>query len=425
MKKTTAAAKTPAFTRISVLGLGYVGLPMAAIMAARGIEVIGVDVNPAVVAKINEGGIHIVEPGLDIVVRGAVAAGKLRATTTPEPADAFIIAVPTPFKDGYIPDVTYCEAAARAIAPALKTGDLVVLESTSPVGTSENISRWMAELRPDLKFPHEHGEAAEIMIAHSPERILPGRVLIELVSNDRIIGGITRRCAERAATLYGMFVEGELHLTNARTAELTKLSENSYRDVNIAFANELSLVCEKLGVDVWELIRLANCHPRVNVLQPGPGVGGHCIAVDPWFIVHSAPEEAKLIRAAREINEHKTDHVIERVRHAAERFRAPVIACLGLSYKADIDDLRESPSVHIIKELAKTGFTILAVEPNIDELPTELATIANLRLATLDEAIAEADIVVLLVDHKEFKRIPKAELLARVVVDTRGVWAGA
>jgi UDP-N-acetyl-D-mannosaminuronic acid dehydrogenase len=423
MKK-TITAKTPAFKRVCVLGLGYVGLPMAAIMATRGIEVIGVDVNPAVVAKINEGGIHIVEPGLDIVVRGAVAAGKLRATATPEPADAFIIAVPTPFKDGYVPDVSYCEAAARAIAPALKAGDLVVLESTSPVGTSENISRWMAELRADLKFPHDHGEDADIMIAHSPERILPGRVLIELVSNDRIIGGITRRCAERAVTLYTMFVEGQLHLTNARTAELTKLSENSYRDVNIAFANELSLVCEKLGVDVWELIRLANCHPRVNVLQPGPGVGGHCIAVDPWFIVHSAPSEAKLIRAAREINEHKTDHVIHRVRHAAERFRAPVIACLGLSYKADIDDLRESPSLHIVKELAKTGFEILTVEPNIEELPRELADIANVRLAELEDAITEADIIVLLVDHKEFKRIPKAELLARVVVDTRGVWAG-
>ena len=424
MKRPTAA-RTPAFNRVCVLGLGYVGLPMAAIMATRGIEVIGVDVNPHVVAKINEGGIHIVEPGLDIVVRGAVSAGKLRATAAPETADAFIIAVPTPFKDNYVPDVSYCEAAARAIAPALKAGDLVVLESTSPVGTTENISRWMAEIRPDLKFPHEHGEAADIMIAHSPERILPGRVLIELVANDRVIGGITRRCSERAMTLYSMFVEGQLHLTNARTAELAKLSENSYRDVNIAFANELSMVCEKLNVDVWELIRLANCHPRVNVLQPGPGVGGHCIAVDPWFIVHSAPEEAKLIRAAREINEHKTEHVVERVRHAAERFRAPVIACLGLSYKADIDDLRESPSIHIVKELAATGFNILAVEPNIDELPHELDKMDNVRLAALTDAIAEADIVVLLVDHKEFKRIPKADLLARIVVDTRGVWAGA
>jgi len=422
--KRLSAAKTRDFNRVCVLGLGYVGLPMAAIMATRGIEVVGVDVNPAVVARINEGGIHIVEPGLDIVVRGAVSAGRLHATATPEPADAFIIAVPTPFKDGYVPDISYCEAAARAIAPALKTGNLVVLESTSPVGTSESISRWMAELRPDLKFPHEHGEHAEIMIAHSPERILPGRVLIELVANDRIIGGITRRCAERAAALYTMFVEGQLHLTNARTAELTKLSENSYRDVNIAFANELSLVCEKLGVDVWELIRLANCHPRVNVLQPGPGVGGHCIAVDPWFIVHSAPGEAKLIRAAREINAGKTEHVIERVRHAAERFRAPVIACLGLSYKADIDDLRESPSLHIVTALAAAGFDMLAVEPNIDTLPAELSGHANLRLAALEDAIAEADIVVLLVDHKEFKRIPKAELLARVVVDTRGVWAG-
>ena len=421
----SSSAQTPAFQRVAVLGLGYVGLPMAAIMAARGIEVIGVDVNKAAVEKINAGGIHIVEPGLDIVVRGAVAAGNLRATDAPETADAFIIAVPTPFKEGYVPDLKYCEAAARAIAPVLKAGDLVVLESTSPVGTSEAISRWMAEMRTDLKFPHEHGESADIMVAHSPERILPGRVLIELVTNDRIIGGITHRCSARAAELYSMFVEGQLHLTNARTAELTKLSENSYRDVNIAFANELSMVCEKLGVDVWELIRLANCHPRVNVLQPGPGVGGHCIAVDPWFIVHSAPEEAKLIRAAREINDHKSEHVVDRVRHAAERFRAPVVACLGLSYKADIDDLRESPSMHIVKQLAATGLAILAVEPNIDELPKDLAGLANVKYAELDDAIAQADIVVLLVDHKEFKRIPKSELLARIVVDTRGVWAGA
>jgi UDP-N-acetyl-D-mannosaminuronic acid dehydrogenase len=422
--KRTATPKPPAFKRVSVLGLGYVGLPMAAIMATRGIEVIGVDVNRSVVERINAGGIHIVEPGLDIVVRGAVAAGNLRAAATPEPAEAFIIAVPTPFKDGYVPDMRYCEEAARAIAPVLKTGDLVVLESTSPVGTTEDISRWMAEIRPDLKFPHQHGTAADISIAHSPERILPGRVLIELVANSRIIGGITPRCAERAAALYRMFVEGELHLTNARTAELAKLSENSFRDVNIAFANELSMVCEKVGVDVWELIRLANCHPRVNILQPGPGVGGHCIAVDPWFIVHAAPAEAKLIRASREINEHKAEHVVERVRHAAARFRAPVIACLGLSYKADIDDLRESPAIHIVKALAQSGFDILAVEPNVHTLPADLAAFANVQHADLDDAIERADIVVLLVDHKEFKLVPKSELLARIVVDTRGVWAG-
>ncbi len=422
--KRVITPKAPAFTKVSVLGLGYVGLPMAAVMATRGIEVIGIDVNKSVVEKINAGGIHIVEPGLDIVVRGAVAAGNLRASLTPEPAEAFIIAVPTPFKENNVPDMRYCEEAARAIAPVLKAGDLVVLESTSPVGTTEDISRWMAAIRPDLKFPHQHGEAADICIAHSPERILPGRVLIELVANSRIIGGITPKCAQRAAALYRMFVEGELHLTNARTAELAKLSENSFRDVNIAFANELSMVCEKVGVDVWEMIRLANCHPRVNILQPGPGVGGHCIAVDPWFIVHAAPEEARLIRTSREINEHKAEHVVDRVRHAAERFRAPVIACLGLSYKADIDDLRESPAVHIVKELAKGDFQILAVEPNVHALPADLAACANVEHADLDDAIERADIVVLLVDHKEFKLVPKSALLARIVVDTRGVWAG-
>jgi UDP-N-acetyl-D-mannosaminuronic acid dehydrogenase len=421
VKKTTS--KTAMFNRVSVLGLGYVGLPMAAIMAARGVEVIGVDVTPSVVAKINEGGIHIVEPGLDIVVRGAVGAGKLRATATPEPADAFIIAVPTPFKDGYVPDVSYCEAAARAIAPVVQAGDLVVLESTSPVGTTDKFCAWLAQLRPDLTFPNEVGENADIQVAYCPERVLPGRVLLELVANDRIIGGMTPLCAQRAQDLYQIFVQGTLHLTDARSAEMVKLTENAFRDVNIAFANELSLLCERFELDVWEVIDLANRHPRVNILKPGPGVGGHCISVDPWFIVDSAPDLANLIRTAREVNDGKPEHVLAKVRSIAQRFKEPVIACLGLSFKPDIDDLRESPALHIAERLADAQLGQLAVvEPHISELPPSLRGRNQVRLTDVNGAIKPADIVLLLVDHKQFRRVDRQSLREKVVIDTRGIW---
>ncbi|WP_233864519.1 UDP-N-acetyl-D-mannosamine dehydrogenase [Paraburkholderia adhaesiva] len=410
------------FETISVMGLGYIGLPTAAAFAARRKKVIGVDVNQHAVDTINRGAIHIVEPELDMLVQAAVTQGYLRATTIPEPADAFLIAVPTPFMDGHRPDLTFIEAASRAIAPVLKKGDLVVLESTSPVGATAKMAGWMAELRPDLTFPQQAGESSDVRVAHCPERVLPGHVIRELVENDRVIGGMTRRCSEAASELYKVFVRGECILTDERTAEMCKLTENSFRDVNIAFANELSLICDRLDINVWELIRLANRHPRVSILQPGPGVGGHCIAVDPWFIVDSAPDEARLIRTARTVNDDKPHWVIERVERAATRFKAPVIACLGLAFKANIDDLRESPAVEIARELGERfPGQVVAVEPNVNCLPEQLQ--GHVELGRLQDALTRADIVVILVDHAPFKSIDPIRLQAKVVIDTRGVLA--
>ncbi|RDJ99495.1 UDP-N-acetyl-D-mannosamine dehydrogenase [Paraburkholderia lacunae] len=412
------------FEVISVIGLGYIGLPTAAAFAARRKQVIGVDVDQHAVDTINRGAIHIVEPELDMLVHAAVTQGYLRATLTPEPADAFLIAVPTPFADGHKPDLRYIEAASRAIASVLKKGDLVVLESTSPVGATEQMAAWMAELRPDLSFPQQKGENSDVRVAHCPERVLPGYVIRELVENDRVIGGMTPRCGELARELYRSFVRGECVLTDARTAEMCKLTENSFRDVNIAFANELSVICDRLDINVWELIRLANRHPRVSILQPGPGVGGHCIAVDPWFIVDAAPEHARLIRTARNVNDDKPRYVIDRVERAAMRFRVPVIACLGLAFKANIDDLRESPALEIVHELAERfAGQLVVVEPNIRCLPASLE--GSVRLCELNEALTEADVVVILVDHAQFKRLDPVRLQAKVVIDTRGVLAHA
>ncbi|MCG7545311.1 UDP-N-acetyl-D-mannosamine dehydrogenase [Pseudoalteromonas sp. MM17-2] len=415
------------FDTVSVIGLGYIGLPTAAVVASRGINVIGVDVNQQAVDTINEGKIHIVEPDLDIVVRGVVATGNLRATTEAQRADAFMVAVPTPFKDndsGAVEaDLSYIQSAAQAIAPVLEKGNLVVLESTSPVGATEQLAAWLSEARPDLSFPQQVGDNADIKIAHCPERVLPGYVLQELVSNDRVIGGMSQACSKRAVELYENFVRGECIITNARTAEMAKLTENSFRDVNIAFANELSLICDKLKINVWELIRLANRHPRVNILNPGPGVGGHCIAVDPWFIVSSAPEQAKLIKQARLVNDGKPSYVVEQIKQAADEFKRPVIACLGLSFKADIDDLRESPALDIVSDLAQQQIgAVLAVEPNIDELPSHLGA-QGVELTSLEQALELANIVVVLVDHKQFKNADKTEFARKVVIDTRGVLA--
>lgn len=403
--------------RVAVIGLGYIGLPTAAVAASRGVDVIGIDVVPEVVDTINRGEIHIVEPDLDVVVKAAVATGKLRATLKPESADVFILAVPTPFKEGFKPDVDYVEAAARSIAPVLKAGDLVILESTSPVGTTEQICQWLAEERGDLSFPHQTGDKAQISVAHCPERVLPGHVLHELIANDRVIGGMTRRCAERARDFYKIFVKGECILTDARTAEMAKLTENTFRDVNIAFANELSMICDELGINVWELIALANRHPRVNILQPGCGVGGHCIAVDPWFIVDKSPKLARVVRTAREVNDSKPHYVIDKVRVAAERYKAPVIACLGLAFKPDIDDLRESPALEITKHLAAEKFgTVLAVEPNVKTLPKKAQ--GNFELVSLDEALERADVVVVLVKHKPFVGLSKRLLgTGKVLID--------
>lgn len=417
------------FKTISVIGLGYIGLPTAAVFASRKLKVIGVDVNQHAVDTINRGEIHIVEPDLDMVVHAAVTEGYLKATTKPEPADAFLIAVPTPFKgDNHDPDLSYIEAASKAIAPVLKQGDLVILESTSPVGATEQMAAWLAEARPDLSFPQTHGEDSDIRIAHCPERVLPGHVLRELVQNDRVVGGMTAKCSAAACALYKTFVEGECVVTNARTAEMAKLTENSFRDVNIAFANELSIICDKLDINVWELIALANRHPRVNILQPGPGVGGHCIAVDPWFIVSKTPEQARLIRTAREVNDSKPEWVLGKVDQALGAYLAAnpgktasdvAIACFGLAFKADIDDLRESPALAIASELLERHpGEVMMVEPNISKLP---AVLGNASLVSVDEALSRAEIVVLLVDHQTFKTI---SLPAHVkAVDTRGLWA--
>lgn len=370
------------FETISMIGLGYIGLPTATLFASCKKKVFGVDINQHAVDTINQGRIHIVEPELDMLVHAAVHEGFLRATTKSEPADAFLIAVPTPFTDGHKPDLSYIEAAAKAIAPVLAKGNLVILESTSPVGTTEKLADWLAAARPDFSFPQHAGEEADIQIAYCPERVLPGRVVHELVANDRVIGGMTAKASEMAASLYKTFVEGECVITNARTAEMCKLTENSFRDVNIAFANELSMICDKLGIDVWELICLANRHPRVNILQPGAGVGGHCIAMDPWFIVDTTPEEARIIRMARKVNDHKPEWVLEKVKAAIADCLAQKpgstmadikVACLGLAFKPDIDDLRESPAVEISQNISKLGCQVLAVEPNIATLPESLS----------------------------------------------------
>lgn len=403
------------FKNVAVVGLGYIGLPTAATLASRRIDVLGVDVSEHVVQTVNDGEIHIVEPELDIMVRGSVTAGHLHCTLTPEAADAFIIAVPTPLECDNAPSLTYIYEAAKSIAPVLEEGNLIILESTSPVGTTEQLSQWLQELRPDLKFPHGWNDRPQVNIAHCPERVLPGHIMHELIHNDRIVGGMTHRCAERASELYKIFVRGEIFLVDSRTAEMSKLTENAFRDVNIAFANELSLICEESSINVWELIKLANRHPRVNILQPGPGVGGHCIAVDPWFIVHSFPENAKLIKKAREINDGKTDHVIACIREKADKFKAPVVACLGLTFKPDIDDLRESPALRIAKEIAEANIgRIIAVEPNLSRLPAELN---NIELLALEDALHEADIVVALVKHAEFGDIDSTMLKSKILLD--------
>ncbi len=413
------------FNTIAVIGLGYIGLPTAAIFASRRKNVIGVDINQLAVDTINRGEIHIVEPELDIVVHAAVTSGYLRATTKPEPADAFLIAVPTPFKgDNHEPDLSYIESACKAIAPVIKKGDLVILESTSPVGTTEKMSAWLSEIRADISFPHTHGESSDIRVAHCPERVLPGHVMKELIENDRVIGGITPKCSDAAVHLYKTFVQGECIVTNARTAEMAKLTENSFRDVNIAFANELSIICDKLNINVWELISLANRHPRVNILQPGPGVGGHCIAVDPWFIVSETPEEARLIQTARIVNDSKPTWVIEKVKQAIQTLvpKTPVtIACLGLTFKPNIDDLRESPALAITAWLANENIAnILAVEPNIKRLQEKYSH--NIELVSIEKALSTADIILLLVDHKEFKAIDRKIVSEKIVIDTRGIW---
>jgi UDP-N-acetyl-D-mannosaminuronic acid dehydrogenase len=409
---------------VAMIGLGYVGLPTAAALATRGVQVVGVDVNPDTIKTIARGEAPFVEPDLAIAVSGAVAMGRLTASTEAPEADAFIIAVPTPLTEDHTADLSYVWSTVEQIAPRLRGGEVVILESTSPPGTCLAISELLAELRPDLTLPHSDEGVPNVFVAHCPERVLPGRIMIEIVTNNRVIGGISRRCAERAASVYRVFSQGQLVLSDAASAEMAKLIENSYRDVNIAFANELSLICEKLKLDVWEVIELANHHPRVNVLRPGPGVGGHCIAVDPWFVVSSAPDQARLIRTAREVNDGKPDHVARQIIDKAGRFHSPTIACLGLTFKANVDDVRGSPAVKIVAQIARSlpDIEVLVAEPFVDSLPRQLSGLPNVRLMRTIEAVDAADIVALLVDHDQFGALNRSMLAGKVTYDTRGMW---
>tara|TARA_S200000501_G_C20872246_1_gene764881 strand:+ start:10461 stop:11696 length:1236 start_codon:yes stop_codon:yes gene_type:complete len=403
------------YQKVCVIGLGYIGLPTASLLATKGFEVVGVDISQKVVNTINQGEIHIVEPDLDILVKSAVHSGNLSASLEPCEADVFIIAVPTPFKDGgpdHIsgkkPDLSYIDSATKKISPYIKAGDLVILESTSPVGTTDEVVAKILK-----QAGHAIGE--NVFVSHCPERVLPGRILIELVENDRVVGGINEESTKVTVNFYERFVRGAVLATTAKTAEMVKLTENSSRDVQIAFANELSMICETENIDTWEVIELANRHPRVNILNPGPGVGGHCIAVDPWFIVDRSPEVSKLIRTAREVNDAKPEWVINRVVHCANKFKDPIIACLGLAFKADVDDLRESPAYNIAKEIQRKEIGRLIVcEPNLDDH-------CEFDLYELDDVIEQADIILLLVDHKIFNRCKASDLREKLVIDTRGI----
>lgn len=398
----------PATTRICILGLGYIGLPTAAVLASRGYTIHGVEIDPQAAATINSGKAHIVEPELDILVRAAVETGKLRAHSAPTTADIYVLCVPTPLADAHRPDLSFVRTAAESLCPHVQPGNLVILESTSPPGTTEMVA--------DLVYRESRLERGQLHFAHAPERVLPGRILREVVENDRIIGGVDEASTEACAAFYSTFVSGELHLTTARMAETVKLVENASRDVSIAFANELSLLAHTLELDVWELIRLANRHPRVQILNPGPGVGGHCIAVDPWFLVDCDPQSTRLIRTAREVNDQKPSWVVERVKRRAERLKRPRIACLGLAYKPDIDDLRESPALQIVRQVARIpDAEVRVVEPN-------LRSHAEFALASLEDALRDADIVLALVAHRQFKRIPTALLSERTVIDACGVF---
>lgn len=407
---------------VCVLGLGYIGLPTAAVIARSGCSVLGVDVTAHVVDTINSGKIHIEEVDLDGLVQGVVSRGALRASLQVEPADVFVIAVPTPFGDNHVPDISYVMEAATNVAAALKAGDTIILESTSPVGTTEKMRDLISQLRSDLKIPGLTQDIPDVAIAYCPERVLPGKILEELTNNDRCLGGITPRCARKALGFYRRFVRGECVTTTARAAEMTKLVENSYRDVNIAFANELSIVSDEMDLDVWEVIRLANRHPRVNILQPGPGVGGHCIAVDPWFIIHGAPEHTPLIRIAREVNDGKIGHVLERASLMIDEMPGVSIACFGLAFKANIDDFRESPALKIAAKLARRyGGRIKIVEPYASELPAAFDG-TDAELIDIDHALENCPVMITLTDHDMFKSIPLDERAGKTVYDTRGIW---
>lgn len=412
----------PEFKKVAVIGLGYIGLPTAALIASRGMQVIGIDTKEDVVRTVGSGAIHISEPDLDGLVSKVVSSGALKTSTKPEPADVFIIAVPTPIDRESRPDLSSVNAAVESILDVLAPGNLVILESTSPIGTTEAVAKRIAERRPDLHVGTNGRQDGPIYVAYCPERVLPGRILTELINNDRCIGGITPACTRLAQRFYKMFVRGACVATTARAAELVKLTENAFRDTNIAFANELSLICDRFDINVWEVIDIANRHPRVNVLRPGPGVGGHCIAVDPWFIIDSAPDLARIMRTSREVNNNKTQRIIERAEALIDDHPYANAACCGLTFKANVDDLRESPAMEIALHLgAKYGPRIKVVEPNLRRLPSELAD-HRVGFTTIDEALRSCEIAILLVDHDEFKMVPLAERRHLDVIDTRGIW---
>ena len=411
------------FQKVAVIGLGYIGLPTAAVIASRGMQVVGVDTNEGVVKTVATGAIHIAEPDLEGLVQKVVSSGSLVVATKPEQADVFIIAVPTPIDGQNRPDLTSVSAAIDSIAPLLAAGNLVILELTSPVGTTENIAKRIVEMRPELSVgTADKNGGASVSVAYCPERVLPGRILSELVNNDRCIGGVTASCARRAQRFYKSFVRGACVPTTARTAELVKLTENAFRDTNIAFANELSLICDRHSINVWEVIDLANRHPRVNVLRPGPGVGGHCIAVDPWFIIDSAPDLARIMKTSREVNDQKVTSTIEQVMALIEEHPYANVACCGLAFKANVDDLRESPALEIALHLAKKyGSRIKVVEPNLRELPRQFCEYGA-EFLDIDKAIQSCEVAIILVDHDEFKMVPLAERRHLDVIDTRGIW---
>ncbi len=412
----------PEFENVVVVGLGYIGLPTAAVIASRGKQVTGVDVNERVVRTVASGSIHIAEPDLEGLVQKVVSSGALKVATEPCEADVFIIAVPTPIDEQKRADLKSVMNAVDRIAGVLRAGNLVILESTVPIGTTEEMAKKIAQLRPDLTIGMSEGSQHGISVAYCPERVLPGRILSELVHNDRCIGGVTSNCARRAQRFYKTFVRGACIATSSRAAEMVKLTENAFRDTNIAFANELSLICDRYGVNVWEVIDLANRHPRVNVLRPGPGVGGHCIAVDPWFIVDSAPDLARLIKISREVNDSKIAWTVARATALIEEHPYANVACCGLAFKANVDDLRESPALEVAHRLAsRYGARIKVVEPYIRKLPQEIAELGA-ELTELDEAIRTCEIALVLVDHDHFKMIPLAERRHLAVIDTRGIW---
>ena len=412
----------PDVLKVAVIGLGYIGLPTAALIASRGMQVLGVDTKEDVVNTVGSGAIHVSEPDLDGLVSKVVSNGSLTTATKPQPADVYIIAVPTPIDRGNRPDLSSVNAAVESIIDMLAPGNLVILESTSPIGTTERIGRRISERRPDLHLGTNGSEDGAVFVAYCPERVLPGRILTELINNDRCIGGLSPACTRRAQRFYKTFVRGACVATTARAAELVKLTENAFRDTNIAFANELSLICDRFDINVWEVIDIANRHPRVNVLRPGPGVGGHCIAVDPWFIIDSAPDLARVMRTSREVNHGKTQMVIQRAEALIDDHPYANIGCYGLTFKANVDDIRESPAMEIALHLAaKYGKRVKVVEPNLRRLPVELAD-HGVGVMNVDEALRSCEIAIVLVDHDEFKMIPLSDRRHLDVIDTRGIW---